>query len=242
MHCPQLPAEQSLSHGENRLEKAAQTLGKDVTKRLVIFALYILGFNRELIAKLFGYQVAGVKTLVDRILISGLEGFYDHRKSKIVNEQASSVVIADTEKHKEISILEAVIAIPKNDILARKIISVTLAETGFLSNVEGAKILDYTPQAFGRLRDKYRLQGSSGLIDQRQGQKSDYKVTPEVKAEILFQICTKVRENTTFSSEDVSTALNECFPESKISPRTVRYHLNQLGFQHFRRKLLLKKN
>lgn len=240
MHCPQLPADQSLPHGENRLEKAAQTLGKDVMKRLIIFVLYTLGFNRELIAKLFGYQVAGVKTLVDRILINGLEGFYDHRKTNIVTEKTPSVVVADTEKHKEISISEAVIVVPKDDILARKIISVTLAETGFLSNLEGAKILDYTPQAFGRLREKYRLKGSSGLIDQRQGQKSDYKVTPEIKAEILFQICTKVREDTTVSSEDISTALNECFPESKISPRTVRYHLNQLGFPHFRRELLKK--
>ena len=240
MHCPQLSAEQSLPHGENRLEKAAQTLGKDVLKRLIIFVLYTLGFNRELIAKLFGYQVAGVKTLADRILVNGLEGFYDHRKSKIVNEKTPGVVIADTEKHKKISISEAVIAVPKDDTLARKIISVTLAETGILSNLEGAKILDYTPQAFGRLREKYKLQGSSGLIDQRQGQKSAYKVTPEVKAEILFQICTKVREDTTISSEDISTALNECFPESKISPRTVRYHLNQLGFHHFRRKLLKK--
>lgn len=240
MNCPQLPAEQSLSHGQNRLEKATQILGKDVMKRLIIFVLYALGFNRELIAKLFGYQVAGVKALVDRILINGLEGFYDHRKLKIVNEKTPSIVIADTEKHKEISISKAIMAIPKDDILARKIISVTLAETGFLSNLEGAKVLDYTPQAFGRLREKYRLQGSSGLIDQRQGQKSDYKVTPEVKAEIIFQICTKIREDTTVSSGDISAALNECFPESKISPRTVRYHLNQLGFQHFRRKLLKK--
>lgn len=240
MHCPQLPVEQSLTHGENRLERAAQTLGKDVLKRLIIFVLYTLGFNRELIAKLFGYQIAGVKTLVDRVLINGLEGFYDHRKSKIVTEKKPGVVITDTETHKEINISEAVIAVPKDDILARKIISVTLAETGSLSNLEGAKILDYTPQAFGRLREKYRFQGSSGLIDQRQGQKSDYKVTPEVKAEMLFQICTKVREDTAFSSEDISTALNECFPESKISPRTVRYHLKQLGFQHLRRKLLKK--
>ncbi|MBS4021604.1 MAG: hypothetical protein KGZ79_04185, partial [Dethiobacter sp.] len=201
MHCPQLPVEQSLSHGENRLEKAAQTLGKDVLKRLIIFVLYTLGFNRELIAKLFGYQVAGVKTLVDRVLINGLEGFCDHRKTKIVSENKPSVAIADTETHKEINLSEAVIAVPKDDILARKIISVTLVETGSLSNLEGAKILDYTPQAFGRLREKYRFQGSYGLIDQRQGQKSDYKVTPEVKAEILFQICNKVRENTTFSSE-----------------------------------------
>ena len=61
------------------LRKLLKPLAKDVLKCLIIFVLYTLGFNRELIAKLFGYQVAGVKTLVDRILINGLEGFLLYR-------------------------------------------------------------------------------------------------------------------------------------------------------------------
>lgn len=56
MHCPQLPAEQSLVLGERRFEKAAQALGQDVLLRLIIFVLYVLGFPRELIARLCGYQ------------------------------------------------------------------------------------------------------------------------------------------------------------------------------------------
>jgi len=240
MHCPQLPAEQSLALGKRRLEKAAKVLGKDVLHRLIIFVLYVLGFNRELIAKLFGYQVSGIKTLVDRVLSNGLAGFYDHRKTKITREEKPNIIIADTENSKQISIFEAVISIPKDDLLAKKIISVTLAEAGLISNHEGAEILDYTPQAFGRLRKRYRLKGSTGLIDQRQGQKSDYKVTPEVKAEMIYQICTKVMKEVPFSSEDIWAAINEYFPERKISPRTVRYHLTQWGFPKIKKKLVKK--
>jgi len=239
MHCPQLPAEQSLVLGERRFEKAARALGQDVLLRLIIFVLYVLGFPRELIARLFGYQVPGVKTLVDRVLSNGLEGFIDHRKIKILPEE-KPVTITQEENYKQIHLLDKVIVIPDHDRLTKKVISVTLTEAGLLSNTEGAQILGYTPQAFGRLREKYRQQGSAGLIDQRQGQKSDYKVTPEVKAELIYQVCTRIAEGIPFSSEDIWAALNERFPEKKISPRTVRYHLNRLGFPQV--KGLVKKN
>jgi hypothetical protein len=240
MLCPQLPDEQSIALGEKRLEKAAQILGKDVLQRLLIFALYILGFNREFVARLFGYQVSGVKALVDRILSNGLEGFYDRRKSQTAEEKPSNF-ISETEEHKQIIISNAVLSVPKDDVLARKIVGVTLVESGILSNLEGAKILGYTPQAFGRLRERYKIKGSYGLIDQRQGQKSDYKVTPEVKAEIIYQICTRVKEGISVSSEDISAVVNERFPESqKISPRTIRHHLTQWGFPQVKRKLVKK--
>lgn len=238
MHCPQLPAEQSLVLGERRFARAAQALGQDVLLRLIIFVLYVLGFPRELIARLFGYQVPGVKTLVDRVFSQGLEGFVDHRKIKFPTEKPVS--ITQEENYKQIHLLDKVIAIPDHDRLSQKVISVTLTEAGLLSNAEGAQILGYTPQAFGRLRERYRQKGSAGLIDQRQGQKSDYKVTPEVKAELIYQVCTRISEGIPFSSEDIWAALNERFPEKKISPRTVRYHLNRLGFPQLKGRLVKK--
>lgn len=242
MLCPQLPTEQSLTLGEKRLEKTVQVLGTDVLQRLIVFVLYVLGFNRELIAKLCNYQVSGVKTLVDRVFNNGLEGFYDHRRTKgLSNEGNSNVFINDATDQKQINISGTVISVPKNDLLAKKIISVTLTESNILSNLEGAEIMDYTPQAFGRLRERYKQKGSHGLIDQRQGKKGDYKVTPEVKAEIIYQICEKVREGISFSSEDICAAINEHFPENKISPRTIRHHLTQWGFPQIK-KNLVKKN
>jgi hypothetical protein len=229
MHCPQLPAEQSLPLGERRFEKAAQQLGQDVLLRLIIFVLYVLGFPRELIARLCGYQVSGVKTLVDRVFSQGLEGFVDHRKIKTLPEE-KPVLITRGENHQQIHLLDKVIVVPDQDRLTKKVISVTLTEAGLLSNAEGAQFLGYTPQAFGRLRERYRQKGGLGLIDQRKGQKSELKVTPEVKYELIYQVCTRISEGVPFSSEDIWAALNERFPEKKISPRTVRYHLNRLGF------------
>jgi len=229
MHCPQLPAEQSLPLGERRFEKAAQQLGQDVLLRLIIFVLYVLGFPRELIARLCGYQVPGVKTLVDRVFSQGLEGFVDRRKIKTLPE-VKPVLITRGGNHQQIHLLDKVIVVPDQDRLTKKVISVTLTEAGLLSNAEGAQFLGYTPQAFGRLRERYRQKGGLGLIDQRKGQKSELKVTPEVKAELIYQVCTRISEGVPFSSEDIWAALNERFPEKKISPRTVRYHLNRLGF------------
>ena len=77
--------------------------------------------------------------------------------------------------------------------------------------------------------------GSLSLIDQRQGQKS--KVTPEVLAELIYQVCTRIAEGIPFSSEDIWAALNERFPEKKISPRTVRYHIKPTGIPPGENKL-----
>ncbi len=242
MYCPQLPNEQSLAVGEKRLERAALSLGPDVLQRLIIFVLYVLGFNRDMIARLFGYQVSGVKTLVDRVFNNGLEGLCDHRRTGGAGEKKDAVAITDAEDHKQVDISGTVISVPKHDLLARKIIGVTLVESELLSNNEGAAILDYTPQAFGRLRERYRLQGSAGLIDQRRGQQSDFKVTPEIKAALVYDICQKARDGITFSSKDLCEAINQQFPDSKISQRTTRRHLTQLGLLPHLRKGLVKKN
>lgn len=242
MDCPQLPADQSLALGQKRLARAAHALGQDVLVRLVIFVLYILGFQRSSLADLFGYEVSGVKALVDRVLDNKIEGFFDHRRSKPA--EGKPVSISRVGEFQEIRVLDKVILIPDGDQLAKKIITVALAEAGMLSNQEGADTLGCTPQAFGRLRERYRQEGSAGLIDQRQGQKTDYKVTPEVKAELIFQICAAAAEGKPITSHDIWDALNKVFPEKRISPRTVRYYLNKLGISLIKDRLvgLVKKN
>lgn len=242
MHCPQLPDEQSLAVGERRLERAALSLGPDVLQRLIIFVLYVLGFNRDSIARLFGYQVPGVKTLVDRVFTNGLDGLYDHRRTGGTSEKRDAATVTDAEDHKQVNISGTVIFVPKHDLLARKIIGVTLVESELLSNTEGAAILDYTPQAFGRLRERYRLKGSAGLIDQRRGQQSDFKVTPEIKAALVYDICQRARDGVALTSRDLCEAINRQFPESKISERTIRHHLIQLGLLPQLRRELVKKN
>lgn len=238
MDCPQLPGDQSLVLGQKRLAKAAEALGQDVLVRLIVFVLYILGFQRSYLADLFGYEVSGIKTLVDRVLDNKIEGFFDHRRFQPAEKQPVSITrVGDFQ---EIRVLEKIILVPDGDLLAKKIITVTLAEADMLSNREAADILGYTPQAFGRLRERYRQHGSTGLIDQRQGQKMDYKVTSEVKAELIYQICANAAEGKPFTSHDIWNALNEIFPEKGISPRTIRYYLNKLGVSLIMDRLVKK--
>jgi len=227
MDCPQLPAEQSTTNAQKRLDNAVKVLGKDVLVRLLIYSLYLLGFKRETLAKMFGYQLAGIKSIIDRISEYGLEGLIDQRRT-----------IKEPKQLKPEAIPEPLnITVRRDDHLARKVLAVCLVEAGAISAGQGACYLGYTPQAFSRLLKRYREKGSAELLDKRRGQQRDYKVDLDVKSEILYQFLKLTSQNTAFSSRDIHQAVTKAFPEKKISERTVRYHLTLLGFSQVHRRL-----
>ena len=237
MDCPQLPDEQSTANASKRLDSAAKVLGKDVLVRFLIYALYLLGFKRETLAKMFGYKLSGVKSIIDRISEYGLEGLIDQRRSLKEPEKLKPEVNL-TDREAAVIIPEPIsITVNRDDHLARKVLAVCLTEAGAISSAQGAEFLGYTPQAFSRLLKRYREKGSADLLDKRKGQQRDYKVDLDVKSEILYQFLKLSSQNTTFSSKDIHRAVNEAFPEKQISERTVRYHLTLLGFSQVHRRL-----
>lgn len=237
MDCPQLPTEQSTANAKKRLDNAVNVLGKDVLVRLLIYTLYLLGFKRETLAKMFGYQLAGIKSIIDRISEYGLEGLIDQRRTTKEPKQLKPAVSV-TDSEATVSIPESLnITVSKDDHLARKVLAVCLVEAGAISASQGACYLGYTPQAFSRLLKRYREKGSTELLDKRRGQQRDYKVDLDVKSEILYQFLKLSSQNTTFSSRDIHRAVTKAFPEKKISERTVRYHLTLLGFSQVHRRL-----
>ena len=237
MDCPQLPDEQSTANASKRLDSAAKVLGKDVLVRLLIYALYLLGFKRETLAGMFGYKLSGVKSIIDRISEYGLEGLTDQRRSLKEPEKLKPEVLL-TEQEATVTIPEPLsLTVDRDDHLARKVLAVCLVEAGAINASQGAKFLGYTPQAFSRLLKRYREKGSADLLDKRKGQQRDYKVDMDVKSEILYQFLKLSSQNITFSSKDIHRAVNEAFPEKQISERTVRYHLTLLGFSQVHRRL-----
>lgn len=237
MDCPQLPEERSAANAQKRLSSASAVLGKDVLVRLLVYALYLLGFKRETLADMFGYQLAGVKSIIERANNYGLEGLIDQRRSINGLEKEKPEVVL-TEKEAAVNLTGPVtIEIDKSDHLSRKILAVCLVASGAITTAQGAQILDYTPQAFSRLLKRYREKGSSELLDKRRGQQHDYKVDMEVKSEILYQFLKLSSQNASFSSKDIHRAVSEAFPDRQISERTVRYHLTLLGFSQVRRRL-----
>jgi len=237
MDCPQLPDERSKAHAQKRLNSASALLGKDVLVRLLIYALYLLGFKRETLAAMFGYQLAGVKSIIDRVNDYGLEGLIDQRRSLKEPEKAEPEVVF-TEQSAAVNLAGPLtIEIAKDDPMARKIVAVCLVESKAITAAQGARFLGYTPQAFGRLLNRYREKGSSDLFDKRRGQQRDYKVDMEVKSEILYQFLKLSTQNISFSSKDIHRAVSNAFPSRQISERTVRYHLTLLGFSQVRQRL-----
>jgi transposase len=237
MDCPQLPDEQSAANGRRRLHGASAILGKDVLVRLLIYSLYLLGFKRETLARMFGYQLAGVKSIIDRVNNSGLEGLIDQRRS-IKEQEPSKPEISLTEQ--EIVIFSpgpVALKLKRDDHLARKVMAAVLVDAGIITSVQGAQILGYTPQAFSRLLKRYREKGSTDLLDKRRGQQHDYKVDLAVKSEILYQFLKLSCQNVLFSSKDIHSAVSKAFPEKMISERTIRHYLTLWGFSQVHRRL-----
>lgn len=237
MDCPQLPDEQSLANGRKRLQVSTTVLGKDVLVRLLIYALYLLGFKRDTLARLFGYQLAGIKSIIERVNSFGLEGLIDRRRS-IKEQESSKPEISLTTQDIVIFLPGPVdLKLKQDDLLARKIMATTLVDAGIITSLQGAEILEYTPQAFSRLLKRYREKGSTDLIDKRRGQQHDYKVDLAVKSEILYHFLKFSCQNIFFSSKDIHRAVNETFPEKAISERTIRHYLTIWGFSRVHRRL-----
>ncbi len=237
MDCPQLPDEQSAANGRRRLDSASAVLGKDVLVRFLIYALYLLGFKRETLAKMFGYQLAGVKSIIDRVNDSGLEGLIDKRRS-IKEQETSKPEVTLTDQEIAISSPGPVeLRLKRDDHLARKVMATALVDAEAITAAQGAEILGYTPQAFSRLLKRYRENGSADLLDKRKGQQHDYKVDLNVKSEILYQFLKLSCQNAPFSSKDIHKCVNEAFPEKQISERTIRHYLTLWGFSQVSRRL-----
>lgn len=237
MDCPQLPDTQSAANGRKRLQSASGILGWDVTIRLLIYALYLLGFKRETLAEMFGYQLAGVKSIIDRVNKYGMDGLIDQRRSNREPELLKPEIKASEGEFMIYTPEPVQVKIGQDDLLARKVIATAMVDAGILTPVQGAAILNYTPQAFGRLLKRYREKGSADLLDRRKGQQHDYKVDMAVKSEILYHFLKLSCSNISFSSKDIHQAVNAAFPEKQISERTVRHYLTLWGFSEVHRRL-----
>jgi hypothetical protein len=51
------------------------------------------GFKRDLLDRLFGYQVSGVKTLMERVFDNGLENLYDYHRTGGAGEKKGIVTV-----------------------------------------------------------------------------------------------------------------------------------------------------
>lgn len=228
---------------ETRMVRAQESFGVGAIRRLLCFALYLLGLDRSAIGRALGMPVDTAKSIIKAVNQNGFAAFEDRRHSVsrfrppapvkkppvTIREEGRDVVV-------DFGIPDTRIRLSRDDSLQMKIILLSMVNSGLLSTRKAADALRLTMTHTGVLARRLREQGSQSLLDQRKGQQQDFVVTPEVKAELIQQFAVDIMTSGRTSSSGISGKLKErC--SIVISERTVRHHLARMGLRGIKRSL-----
>ena len=190
----------SETHSRKRFAKAYRVFGRAVVHRIVGFALFLLGAKREDIAQALSLPLGTFFSFLNRASRSGIAALVDQRTRPTpqppirkpglnvtlrVEDDAIHVVFND----------DSTVALPKADLLQCKIVLLCLVNAKLLSPQHVSQALGLSERRIRSLKSNFLAQGSPALFDQRRGQQKDYRVTPEVKAEIVQQFVASVRNS-----------------------------------------------
>ena len=223
--------------------KAQQTMGQSVVRRLLCFALYLLGANRRAIGQALDIPVETAKSILKAVAKDGLTALEDRRcrmstflpppppKTEQLSIQANQehVVVSFGFKDRRLVILR------QNTLQVRAVL-LSMLNSGLLTQRQVSDVIGLTPVYTAALARRLENEGLSALTDQRQGQKSDYRITPEIKAELVQQFTLDIIARGKTSGEAISCELlKRC--RIAIPARTVRHHLARMGLPKIKHTL-----
>lgn len=237
----------SPKHSQNRIEKTLQVLPELVVKKILFFALYLLGAKMNAIALLVGMPEESGKTTINRILKDGIPALRDRRYTAKAceprlppappHESQVSVITEDgycvitfEESNQQLKILQS------HRVHLRSVI-LSLLQADVITMHTASTTLGITVAHCRDLSEKLLDEGvKEVLIDKRKGQKHDLQVNPQVKAELVQQFAARSIAGYSVSSQSLTEILNDKF-ETTISPRTVRWHMKKLGLMDIKKTL-----
>jgi len=240
--CQELKFDTTLSN--DRLNRALNIFSKAVIKRILCFALYLLGATRTSIAKQLEMPTESAKTLLKNIHHNGIPAFEDRRYSQskflpqTVPEPSLTISAKSDKKHLclDFGIDQKKLKIPLCNKLQIRTILLTMLHSRLLTTKQIADLIGLSSAQTSVIVKALYENDVYGLIDQRQGQQKDYIFTPETKAEVIQQFSANaaVRKKTSSSalSEDIKARCG-----LDLSPRTIRFHIEKLGLSKIRKTL-----
>lgn len=235
MVSPLFESKRSESLSQKRITRAVNTLGKGVVFRILAFASYLMGWSYKDIARSFGYSVPGLKSLVQQVLSQGVERFVDQRRKDawqppLVESPAEKGEVSLEKKDDGVvvHIQKVSLFIREEDTLSRKTLAMLLIDSGVMTQKKAAEITGTKPLAVSKNFQAFKAEGAAGLVDKREGQKQDYRFSPEVKGELIYGYSMKALENIRPSSSILARHLSSVFGRP-FSRRSVSYHLGQTG-------------
>ena len=233
----------SKAHSEKRIEKASLTMGDTVVKRILAFALFLMGARREDISEYLSVPLGTLFSLLTRIGRTGLPAIEDRRRmhsdflpppthiepSIEITENSSEIVLVFGPGAQRVTI-------PNHNPLQVKTFLLTLLQNGLLTCSQVAHQLQYSSTHTARISHQLDQADVLALLDKRTGQKQDYSVTPEIKAELIQQFVLDLITAGRTSGNSIAEGLKvRC--DISVPDRTVRYHLAEMGLSKIKHSL-----
>ena len=233
----------SKAHSDNRVKAACKTLGEGVVRRVLAFALFLMGAKREDIARHLSIPLGTLFSLLTRISKQGLGAVEDRRRrhSEFLPLPESGTPALEVRSRKSEIVVDfgtgsPAVSIPISNVLQAKVFLLTLLRNGLLKRTQVARLLGYSSTHIARMARQLSQDDVPALLDKRRGQQEDYRVTPEVKAELVQQFAVDVIARGTTSGEAIAAELRDrC--DIAIPARTVRHHLARMGLPAIRHSL-----
>ena len=239
--CQNLSFSRSLS--QDRMQRALRNLGQSVVQRTLCFSLYLFGVNRRAIGQVLDIPTETAKSIIKAVGKKGLVALEDrrHRTSSFLPpspQQPGPISIHADQDHivVDFGIADRRLKIPNTNVLQIRAILLSMLNSGLLKRRQVADAIGLTPSHTATLARRLDNQGLSALIDKRQGQKSDYRITARVKAELVQQFAIDIIARGKTSGEAISSELQQRCHIS-VPARTVRYHLAQMGLPKIKHSL-----
>jgi len=234
---------------QERITRALKVFPVGVLNKMLAFSVYLLGAKLQSAAKLVEMPEESVKTTIRVALCDGFGALRDRRYSTIAKQSEACTAEACTAEfrisaRREDDFYVVDFGVPEKELriaLSHKIeartVLLSLLNADLLSTREVAAVLDLSWAHCHELAVK--LSGDDvvdALVDKRQGQKQDYRVGPEIKAEIIQQFAARIVTGLSTSSDELAKVIS-AQSETSVSPRTVRWHIEKLGLGTIKKSL-----
>ena len=226
---------------QQRVGQARKILGEKVVRRILCFALYLLGFERSSIAELTGSPAGTVRSIVRAVLHGGVPAFEDRRKrsSTFLAPQTKGMKVTVRQQEQAVNVdFEGTgrLQIPGKNHLQSRAVLLTLLGSGLVSTRDVSMVLGLSTVHTLNLARALEREDIQGLIDKREGQKQEHRFTAEVKAELIQQFVLDIVAEGRTSGKSISEhLLKRC--ELRLSERSIRDQLSKLGLSRIKESL-----
>lgn len=229
-----------------RINRALRVFPRGLLMRVLAFSLHLLGASRKAVAALVDMPDESVKTAVGLAMRDGFPALRDRRRSQggpAVVQASSPIPLRFTARREgEMCVVElgrsgSSLSIPVAFRIQARTVLLSLLNAGLLSAQEAASALGIHASHCRELARKLASHDVlESLVDKRQGQKQDYLVSPEQKAEIVLQLAARAITGQSISSDVLAEAVHEN-TQVGVSARTIRWHIQKLGLTKIKKTL-----